>query len=216
MKKPFFLSALLLMVTGLEVSPPDLTVRAENPTPIVTEKSDGSIQTQLELIDRGNFPRQKLLFAPSTVNQKEILTATMDMDMVMTMEGELTQSIDMPTIEMTMESEVTSVDANGDIHVDTLYSGIDVIADPTVPPELVENLRSAMQTIVGLKISFISDPQGNIKTVNFQVPDNWDPNLKQMFEQITNSLSDLSAPMPSEPVGIGASGEFLCPLMSTA
>ena len=111
--------------------------------------------------------------------------------MVMTMEGEGTQSIDMPTIEMTMETEVTSVDTNGDIHVDTLYSGIDVVADPTVPPELVENLRLGMQTIVGLKISSILDPQGNIKAVNFQVPDNWDPNLKQMFEQMTNSLSDL-------------------------
>ena len=105
MKKPFFLSALLLMVTGLEVSPPDLTVRAENPTPIVTENLGLAIQTQLELIDRGSFPRQKLLFAPSTVNQKEILTATMDMDMVMTIEGELIQSMDMPTIEMTMETD---------------------------------------------------------------------------------------------------------------
>ena len=212
MKKSFFVSAVLLLLTGFEVSPTHLPVRAENPTPTVTESSkpEGireavpTILPQLELIDRGSFPRQRLLFTPTVFNQKEILTMTMDMDMVITVEGEGTQLIDMPAIEMTIETEITSIDANGDIHVNALYSGMDVVAEPKVSPELVENLRSAIQTIVGLKISFISDPQGKIKAQNFVLPDTIEPNIKQMFEQITSSLSELSAPMPSEAVGIGA------------
>lgn len=202
MKKPLFVSLLVLLVAGFGSAPPSLPVRAE-PSSAIAE-TELAAETQLELLDPGIAPRKKLRFAPALNPQTEILTMTMDMDMAMNIEGEGKRAIDMPPVEIAFEVEVEKIESNGDIHANFSCSRADVVAQPDTPPRLVRVLQGEIQKMVGFSSSFIMDSQGRAKAIDFTIPDGIDPNLQQMFEQTMNSLSDISAPMPEEAVGAGA------------
>jgi hypothetical protein len=129
---------------------------------------------------------------------------TMDMDMAMSVGGQTQPAFDSPPIKMTMESEVKKVDANGDIHTDFSYSDADVVAAKNTQPQLVNAMRAQVKKLVGLRGSMIVDNQGNTKQANFNTPETLDPNTKKMVEQMVTSLKQLSSPVPSEAVGVGA------------
>ncbi|NER39191.1 MAG: hypothetical protein F6J93_35445 [Oscillatoria sp. SIO1A7] len=202
MKKPLFVSLLVLLMSGLGKAPPSLPVRAE---PIFAiAQNELATKPELELLDAGIEPRQKLRFSPVQGSRTEILTMTMDMDMEMTVEGEGSRAIDMPPVEIEFEIEVEKVDSNGDIHASFYCSRTDVVAEAGTPPPLARKLQAEIEKMVGFSTSLVMDSQGRAKDINLIVPDSMDPNLRQMFEQTMNSLGDISAPMPEEAVGVGA------------
>lgn len=202
MKKPLFVSLLVLLMSGLAKAPPSLPVRAE---PIFAiAQNELPTKPELELLDAGMEPRQKLRFSPVLNRRTEILTMTMDMDMEMTVEGEGSRGIDMPPVEIEFQVEVEKVDSNGDIHANFSCSRTDVVAEADTPPRLVQKLQEEIEKMVGFRTSFVMDSQGRAKDINLIVPDGMDPNLRQMFEQTMNSLGEISAPMPEEAVGVGA------------
>lgn len=202
MKKPLFVSLLVLLAAGFGSAPPSLPVRAEPSSAIA--QNELAAEPQLELLDEGIAPKKRLRFAPALNRRTEIFTMTMDMDMAMSIEGEGKRAIDMPPIEIAFEVEVEKVDSNGDIHANFSCSRADVVAQPDTPPRLVRVLQREMQKMVGFSSSFIMDSQGRAKAIDFIIPDGIEPNLRQMFEQTMSSLSDISAPMPAQAVGVGA------------
>lgn len=202
MKKPLFVSLLVLLMSGLGKAPPSLPVRAE---PIFAiAQNESATKPELELLDAGIAPRQKLRFSPVLDRRTEILTMTMDMDMDMTVEGEGSRAIDMPPVEIEFQVEIEKVDSNGDIHANFSCSRTDVVAEADTPPRLVRKLQGEIEKMVGFRTSLVMDSQGRAKDINLIVPDSMDPNLRQMFEQTMNSLGEISAPMPEEAVGVGA------------
>ena len=167
------------------------------------ESTSTSANLPLELLDAGAEPRQELRFTP-TVNSQQTVTLTMDMDVTMSIGGQTPPTVDTPAVEMKMETEVTKVDANGDIYADFSYSEVDVVAAPNTPPKLVNLMRSQLQNLVGLQGSFIMDAQGNTRDINFDLPEELDPKTQQMLEQMSNSLKQISSPLPFEAIGLGA------------
>ncbi len=130
------------------------------------------------------------------------------MDMEMSVGGKTHRLPAPPLIQMSMESNVTKVEENGDIHVNFSYLDTEVVAGADTPPEMVNAMREPMKKLAGMKSSAILDNQGNTKQVNFTLPEDLDFNTKQMMEQLLNSIKQLSFPMPSEAVGIGAKWQF--------
>ena len=78
------------------------------------------------------------------------------------------------------------------------------MANPNTPTELVNAMRSQLQKLVSFQGSFIVDAQGNTKDIYFDVPEDLDPITKQMLEQMSNSLKQISSPLPPEAIGVGA------------
>jgi len=206
MKKLLFISSLVLLIAGFGAKSQSTYVSA-NKVSEVTQPSNKSTSTSanlsLELFDPGAEPRQELRFTPA-VNAKQTVAMTVDMDITMSINGQSPPQIDTPAVEIKIETQVTKVDANGDIYTDFSYSDVDVIPAPNTPPELVNTMRSQLQSLVGLQGSIIIDVQGNTKDINFDLPENLDPISEQMFEQMSNSLKQLSSPFPSEAIGVGA------------
>lgn len=209
MKKPLFVSSLVLLIAGFGTTPASVSGQ-RFPTAIVAQidrdepMNDPAIEPQLELLDSGSDPKLKLEFIPPAIGAKETVNMMMDMNMALSVGGQAMPAIAIPAMNMTFETEVTQVDANGDIHLDMVCSDADIVATEATPPELSDRLRSQMQKLIGLKSSFIIDSQGNTKAINFEFPNNLDPNLRQLFEQMFNSFSELSPPRLEEPVGKGA------------
>ena len=200
MKKLLFLGSVCLFLAGsIKTTPATPLLVTQNPAPTTPTAQP----TQLQLITAGTEPRQELRLKPQT-NTKQLMTMTMNMDMAMTFAGQAMPKIKTPATVMKMEVLVTQVDANGDIHSKFTYTEGDVVADASVAPEILESVRSGIKKMVGLTGTLITDNRGQVKTSSIILPEGVDPLTKTFLEQLSNSLAQMSSPMPQEAVGIGA------------
>lgn len=209
MKKSLFVGCLLLLVAGCG-KPSSTPVSTDSPSKTAqlsqdtkeTAKTPSAAQSKVQVISTGAEPRQQLRFTPAA-NTKQTVQMTMNMKMDMSVDGQ-TRSMNSPPMKMTMVAEVTKVDANGDIHANFSYSDADVVADASMPPQAVEAMRAQLKKIVGLGGSMVIDSQGNTKDVKLNLPEQLDPNSKPMVQQMVSSLKQVSSPVPTEAVGVGA------------
>ncbi|MCA1991270.1 MAG: hypothetical protein LDL41_04370 [Coleofasciculus sp. S288] len=207
MKKLLLVSSVCLFLTGGGLKPIPAVVKAETPLSVAqlnnSSQTPPAMQTQVELLDAGIEPRQELRFTP-VANSKQTATMRTSMDVTSTISGQPMPQIKVPSSDMTMEVTITQVDANGDIHSEFAFTQANVLAEPDVPPEVLNAMRSALKQVVGLRGSSIMDNRGQIKSGNLVLPQGLDPVTKQLFEQVSNSLTQLSFPLPVEAVGKGA------------
>ena len=199
MKKLLFLgSACLFIAGGIKTAPATPQLLAQNPTPTTS-----TLPAQLELLTPGTQPKQELRLKPQ-VNTKQLMTVTTKMDMANTLAGQAMPKIKTPATVMKMEVFVTQIDANGDIYSKFAYTEGDVVPDASVAPEILESVRSSIKKMVGLSGTLITDNRGQVKTSNITLPEDIDPMTKTLLTQLSNSLEQMSSPMPQEAVGIGA------------
>lgn len=208
MKRSLFVGCLVLLVAGCGQKLSSKSANADSSSqaaPLSQEsaKSASAAQNKVELLEAGTEPKQQLRFAPPA-NAKQTVQMTMKMDMAMSVAGQTQQTIATPPMQMTMEAQVTKVDANGDIYANFSYTDADVVTGTNTPPEVANAMRSQLKKLVGTSGSMVVDNQGNTKQAKVNLPEGLDPNTKQMMQQMVNSLKQISSPVPAEPVGIGA------------
>lgn len=209
MKKSLFVGCLVLLMAGCgKEKPPTASVSPDNSSNSAqlskeTAKTPSAAQSNVELLNAGTEPKQQLRFTPPA-NTKQTVQMTMKMDMAMSVAGQTAQSVATPPVQMTMQSQVKKVDANGDIYADFSYTDADIVAAVNTPPEVANAMREQIKKMVGLNGSMVVDSQGNTKQVNLNIPEGLDPNTKRMVDQMANSFKQISSPVPAEPVGVGA------------
>ena len=223
MKRAWFLGPLLLLVAGAKAPLPAASISAQPPAAIEASAPDAinlpasapraiaqnaqsaplDIQTKVELLNPGAAPRQQLRFTPpAKTRQNSKITMRMDMTAV---QGQQRRSISPPPMVMTIATEVTKVETNGDIHLRLAYTGADVLPDANTPAPFIAAMRNYLKTLVGLQNTFVIDSSGSLKKVtNINLPASLDPNAKRLLEQISSSLQQITAPIPKEAVGVGA------------
>lgn len=208
MKKLLFAGSACLFLAGGGLEPAS-AVPVRTQTPFFLAQSNTSTPTpsttpaQVELLSAGAEPRQELRLS-AIPNSKEVMTITTNMEATSSVDGQSVPAFKVPASVMKMETRVTQVDPNGDIHAEFSYTDADIIADPSVPPELLNAMQSALNQLVGFKGSFVTDNRGQIKSGNFELPQGSDSMTRQLIEQVSNSLEQFSSPLPVEPIGIGA------------
>jgi hypothetical protein len=202
MKKLLLYSSICCLVTAS-----GLTVNAETPSLVKqqakTQIAAATAQPQVELLEAGNEPRQELRFRPQ-VNAKQTSTMTFQMDTDVSMAGQTMPKVDLPPITVAIDTVVTKVEPNGNIHFKSSYSNVDVMNSSSLPPQVLEAMRSQMKKMVGTSGSFIIDNRGQIQTAKFASSQKSDANLKQFSEQMSTSFDQMSSPLPQEAIGIGA------------
>ena len=214
MKKPLFLGCLVLLIAGCAGKTPSSAVSSENSSKTAqlsqdkeTAKNPTAAQNQIELVNAGGEPRQQLRFTPAA-NTKQTVKMTMKIDAAMSVGGQTQPTMATPPMQMTMEAQVTKVDANGDIHANFSYTDADIVADANTPKEMVSAMRTQLNKVVGMSGSMVIDNQGNTKNVSLNVPETADPNTKQMVQQTVSSLKQISSPVPTEAVGVGGKWRY--------
>lgn len=204
MKKKLLITSLsaILALSGLK-APSTFATSLIKQVPNSTSKTYPLIQPKIELLAPGNGAKQKLRFQPQ-VNSKIQTDMTMKMGMSMSMGGQALPKINLPAYLMTIETQINKIEPNGDIHYQFGYSKIETQANPTVPKEVMQTMQKQLEQLKGIKGVVIIDNRGQTKKANLSLPPNLDPSIKQMMEQITSSLEQLSSPVPEEAIGVGA------------
>ncbi|MBH8561444.1 hypothetical protein I8748_04490 [Nostoc sp. CENA67] len=209
MKRTFVIGGMIFLIAELGLQPSVTPVKAKTPLEakqVVNNATKISLaikQPQIELLNAGTGTKQKLRFQPP-VNFKQTAVMTVNMNMAISIAGKPLPTFKQPATVMTLQTNVTKIDPNGDIHYDFSYSDLNFIGDTNMPSQLLNTVRSQLKKIVGTKGSVIVDNRGYTKQVKLVLPTDLDPNLKQIMQQMTNSLEQLSSPVPQEAVGIGS------------
>jgi hypothetical protein len=213
MKKTMLVGSLIsLLAGGLVPSPSSLHAQSPQPSPSpavspVTAQTptnaETAAQTPITLLSAGAEPRQELRFTPAA-NLAQTTQLTMQMDMVMSMAGQTIPSLELPGNIVTYLVNVKQIDANGDIHYEARCTDITVTEGENVRPEVRSQIEAQLQNVIGSGGTFLIDNRGNIKQADLVLPENADPMMQQVFEQLSSSMQQLSTPFPAESVGLGA------------
>jgi hypothetical protein len=210
MKKVFCVGSILLLSTGwgfMTVNAQQLTSTPETPTPETLTKPTG-VRPTLELLSIGAEPRQALRLRP-TPKLKQTTTMVMKMDMGLSIEGKVMPRNKIPATVMTFETTVSQVDANGDIHYQFRYINADVQPGSDLPVAALKELRSQIQSLKGINGAVVADNRGKVKSGKFNLPPTLNVQAKKRLKNISQSVEQLSAPLPEPAIGVGAKWRVL-------
>jgi len=164
---------------------------------------------QVKLLDAGGEPR-KVLRLHAKAGDKQ----TLGMALRIAMDMGTGAPMKMPGIKMTMDVSIKSVSADGDISYEMVVGEASVEEDPGAMPQVVEQMKASLGNVKGLSSTGTMSNRGLSKGSEAKLPPGADPQARQAIEQMKESLSHCSVPLPEEAVGPGARWEVKLPLKS--
>jgi hypothetical protein len=157
----------------------------------------------VELLSAGAEPRQILRYKPA-VKSKQTATMTMNMEMGLSIAGEAVPIGNLPGTAITFETLIDRVDPNGDIHYQFRYTNVTLVGSSKLPPAQRAQLLTQLQKLKGIRGTVVVDDRGQTKFGKFDLPPDLDNADKKMLKQISNSVEQLSSPLPEPALGVGA------------
>lgn len=151
----------------------------------------------MEMLSNGAEPRFELKYQPAA-GTKQVMEMAMDMSMDMAPMG----SIVMPTMIMTADAEVTKADASS-MTVQMTFTDVDARDTKDSMAGMADMLKGELAKVKGTKTTMTIDPHGKVLSSDISSPSN-DPMLAQTMQQTKQSLDQMLAQLPKEPVGKGA------------
>lgn len=155
------------------------------------------------LLEPGKNPRAPLRYSlPASFKKKMGMTMGMGMDMVIS-----GQSVNMRLPPMRIEMSLSVIGKVGDrearckfevTRADLLPGGDKKLEG--MRPQLVASLKK----MVGTSGTMIMDDRGVVRDMQLSLPADLDPQTRQAMESTGQAMSQLSSPLPEEPVGVGA------------
>lgn len=213
MKKKLLTGSTVFFLAGYSLFFPSKLAGIEPPMlqrPQILSNNYSTFTPQLKIIDLGVEPRKQLNFhLVNSTQQRAIML--MEMELIISVNGESFPSSKIPTVEMTIDTKVNKVDTNGDIYIDYVYSSADIINEPNLSPFIISEMQSTVSELVGLRGTTILDKQGNVKQDDYNFPEKINPYTREYIKQFSEMFSQLSVPFPSEKIGIGAKWEIVEP-----
>jgi len=160
----------------------------------------------IKLLDAGKGAKKALRFTAKK-GMKRSMTMTMEMALAMTLGAQAVPAQKLPAMRMTMDLVVTSVAANGDIRYEFVTRKPEVVADGATPPFVVEAMSKALAELEGMSGHAVVTNRGFSVEADVKVPEKASAQTQQMVDSIRQSLAQIAAPVPEEPVGVGATWE---------
>jgi hypothetical protein len=161
-------------------------------------------QPVVTILDPGAEPRTPLRY-----QFREGATESMVMDMgirmSMSVGGQQMPAPGMPEIRMLMNLETTELRDDGTARIE--YQIRSAGAADSADPATAAALGGALGQLGGASGWALIDARGATLGTGVNLSDNVDPELAQVMESAEQSMQQISAPLPADPVGIGARWE---------
>jgi hypothetical protein len=109
-----------------------------------------------------------------------------------------------PATRTVMEQRVDRVDADGTAHYSVSFTDVSVVPTTGADPAVVAQTQAGLNSLKGVRGTGVVDTHGDVKQTSFDTASVTDPALKSTLDSLTSEIGNLSAPFPSEPVGVGA------------
>jgi hypothetical protein len=197
--------------TAPSISAPPKAVRP--PAKTATTTPSLSSGAQLKLLEAGAEPRQVLRFHPKA-GDKHTTEMLIKMGMEMKMGETQMPATKLPGMKLILDNTVKSVAPDGAATFDTVMREVGLTDEAEVMPQVAEAMKSALGSMKGVSGTMVVSDRGFNKGLEMKVPAGADPQMRQMIDQMKDTFSNLTAPLPEEAVGPGARWEVRLPLKS--
>jgi len=178
---------------------------ARNAAPSASRGGGAGPGTSVKLLAPGGEPRKALRLHPKQ-GDKQTASMTIKMAMAMNMGGsEMPMKI--PAMTMTLDTTIEAVKPDGDIQYSLVISDVSVAEEAEANAATVDALKNALGGLKGVTGTGVMTSRGLTKGVDLKMPAGADPQLSTMMEQMKETMSHISSPLPEEPVGSGAKWE---------
>jgi len=155
------------------------------------------------LDDAGKGKKKTLRFAPKA-GLKESMTMVIDMAMEMEMGGQAMPAQDLPSMTMVMDTEINEVKDDGTFTYTFVFTKMDVGASESLPPAAIEQMKQTLGGMVGMEGHATMTTRGFSRDSAFVLPETAAKEIQETMDSMSQSMDQMVAPLPEEPVGVGA------------
>ncbi|MBA3818705.1 MAG: hypothetical protein H0X17_07420 [Deltaproteobacteria bacterium] len=199
--------ALLLVLLALPAASADMPA-ATAPPMLADVPANAPTVT---LTSPGKAPRRPIRFT-ATKGMRRAVTTTMKMKLGVEIGDRKAPVQKLPTIQMVMDLVVTDVASNGDIRYEFTLREPVVMPDKATPATMRDQVAASIQGLGGMTGHAVVTSRGFTRSADVAVPKSASAQSQQFVDSIRQSLNQLSAPVPAEPVGVGASWDTVSKL----
>jgi hypothetical protein len=192
----------LWSLAGVLIVVPPAALAQDKPATPAQPAAEAKPASTVKLLDPGAEPRIELRYAP-----KAGVTNSMTMRMKMSTKADVggrPMDVNMPAMLMTIDMTTKEIKANGDIAYEAVFSKMDVEETEGADPMMTEGIRSALGSMKGTVMTGVMSSRGEMIQSDIKLPAGANPMSRQMMDNMKQSMNQLSAPLPTEPVGKGA------------
>ncbi len=157
---------------------------------------------KIELQDPGQQPHAVLALHP-TAGTTEAFTLTLGTRMSLVGGPAQVPSIPVPTTVTRLHADVEAVDQQGFV-VRYAVDGVEVQPMDEALPAVLDKVRESLASLLHYRSRLRMDPRGHMRSGQVQFPRDSPAQVHAAMQQMTESLGQLSAPLPEPPVGVGA------------
>jgi hypothetical protein len=180
-----------------------------------SEEADGDARTTVKLLDAGTEPRTALRYK-FQANRIEKMVMEISMAMTIGIGDRMQPEIQVPTTRMTMTIDNKEVSPEGDLHYEFAVEQVEVLSEPGIDPAKVNDMKQQVNSMLGLSGSATVTSRGFTKDAEIKSPPGIDPQIRQSMDEMKQSMNQMSAPLPEEPVGRGARWQVTMPVETPA
>ncbi len=162
----------------------------------------------VKLVKPGAEPRRELRIAVKP-GQAETMKMTMTMAIGMKLGARSQPANKLPPMVMDMDMKVTDVKPSGDLRYEFTLTKADVGAAPGIDPRVKGAIQKALGGLKGLGGWAVVTNRGLTKEAKINIPPGVDPQTKQVMQGMEQAMQQMGAPLPEEPVGIGAQWQVI-------
>ncbi|HTL55919.1 MAG TPA: DUF6263 family protein [Candidatus Limnocylindrales bacterium] len=192
---------------------PATAANEKQPADAANKPAETRSGSEIKLLEAGNEPRKVLRLHPKP-GDKQVVQMTLKMGMGMKIGEMENPAVKLPGMTMTLSSNVKSVSEQGDVTTELTMTDADITDEPGVMPQVVDAMKASAAKMKGLSGTAVTSERGVNKGIQIKTPQDADPQLRQVMDQMKDSLSNLGTPLPEEAVGSGAKWEAKIPLKS--
>jgi hypothetical protein len=183
--------------TPTAAAPPTTAPTVPPPTTTVVPKP------AVVLDSPGAQPRRPLALRVTAGSTTKVAMVS-KLGLKMTIDGQAAPVGVLPATRMVMEQRVDRVDADGTARFSVSFPEVSVVATPGADPTAVEAAEDALQSLKGVTGTGAVDVHGNVSDTTYDTRSVSEPALRSTLDSLTSQMGNLSAPFPTEPVGVGA------------
>ena len=166
---------------------------------IARAPTDGPL---VEVTDPGQAPLQLLRLTP-TLGDLSQVRFDVDFTVNMTMDGVEMPAPKIPTMGILMSMEITGLE-EGQIAYETEITAIEIGEDDPMFPGMGAEMEASMAAMIGLRGVGAMTDTGHMLSMEFIPPEGATADQEAQIDNLERTFGHLSAPLPEEPVGVGA------------
>lgn len=167
----------------------------------------------VKLTNPGGEPRAELTYALDK-GAKQPLGMSMDMTMTLRMGGQAPPPITIPRMVMVLDMVVGDRNAQGEWKIDAALGRATVEPAGDQQEAMAKQMRPHVEGMKGLTMNYWVTPKGYVHDVKINIPPNFPAQAQQMLTGMNQSFESMVAPLPAEPVGVGATWEVIARISS--